>query len=83
MNDWNLDYHYCRDFNIDLLVPTIHSTESEDIIGNNNLELRSPLEMTSAQGNSENCLDYIFSDNPNINKTRTSKVGAISKAQKA
>ena len=56
----------CGDFNIDLLVPTIHSTELQDIMRSNNLELRSPLEVTTAQGNSKTCLDHIYSDNPVI-----------------
>ena len=56
----------CGDFNIDLLVPTIHSTELQDIMRNNNLELRSPLEVTRAHGNSKTCLDHIYSDNPVI-----------------
>ena len=56
----------CGDFNIDLLVPTIHSTELQDIMRSNNLELRSPLEVTRAQGNSKTCLDHIYSDNPVI-----------------
>ena len=52
----------CGDFNIDLLVPSKHSTELVDIMLSHNLKLSSPLKVTRQYGNSKTCLDHIYSD---------------------